>query len=120
MKKYLCTCGSPIKEMYEVCTAIWQKNFFDDKDEGKIVDYGGSRYTWKCTNKKCYDGDEWQHEPPEAPRCEDQTSEECTGYADVIEDETGDGYCASCVDMVAGYGYEEFILMQKQLKEASR
>ena len=53
---------------------------------------------------KCYEGDEWQDKPEEWPRCEDQTSEECTGHADVIEDETGDGYCSSCVDMMAGMG----------------
>ena len=118
--KYMCTCGLPIKELYEVCSATWQKNVLDDKDEGKIVGYGDDHYTWKCTNKKCYEGDEWQDKPEEWPRCEDG-SEGCTGYAvDVIEDETGDGYCASCVDVMAGYGHEEFIFMQKQLKEASQ
>ena len=46
-----------------------------------------------------------------------KTVQKDAGYADVIEDETGDGYCASCVDVMAGYGHEEFIFMQKQLKE---
>jgi len=118
--KYLCSCGLPVKELYKVCDAIWQKNVFDDKDEGKIVAYGDDYYTWKCNDKGCMEGGEWHPEPPEAPRCEDQRSEGCTGYADIIEEKTGDGYCALCVDMIAGYGNEEFILMQKQLKEASQ
>lgn len=119
MKKYMCACGLPIKELYKVCDAIWQKNVFDDKDEGKIVGYGDDYYTWKCNDKGCMDGGEWQDEPEEWPRCEDG-SEGCTGYADIVNDETGDGYCASCVDVMAGYGHEEFIYLQTMLKEASQ
>ena len=52
--KYMCTCGLPIKELYQVCSATWRKNVLDDKDEGTIVGYGDDHYTWKCTNKKCY------------------------------------------------------------------
>jgi len=117
--KYMCTCGLPIKELYQVCDAIWQKNVLDDKDEGKIVAYGDDYYTWKCSDEGCMEGGEWQDKPKEWPRCDDQDSEGCTGYADIVEDETGDGYCASCVDMMAGHGYGQFIFMQKQLKEAS-
>ena len=74
--------------------------------------------TVKCTNKKCYDGDEWQAKPKEWPRCDDG-QKDALAYADIIEEETGDGYCASCVDEMADMG-TEFIFMQKQLKEVSQ
>ena len=68
--------------------------------------YGDDHYTWKCTNKKCYEGDEWQDKPEEWPAV--RTKRQKDAQADVIEDETGDGYCSSCVDMMAGYGYEVY------------
>lgn len=64
--KYMCTCGLPIKKLYEISSATWKRNVLDENDQGEIVDYGDSYYIWQCSSKKCYEGNDWQDKPKEA------------------------------------------------------
>jgi hypothetical protein len=114
---YMCECGQRIKKLYEVCSATWMKDVFDDKDEGSIDHYGDTHYTWECSDKDCHSGGDWGMEmPAEWPHCV-ETEEGCTTYAVIVNDETDNGYCESCVNWLADNGHEEGIFMKKLLEQ---
>jgi hypothetical protein len=98
---YFCSCGEHIKELYEVCSATWMKNVFDDKDEGDITDYGDTNYWWTCSNTKCHEGREWGMDMPDkAEECEHyfEKEDKFCGKPTVHKDSEWGYLCHECED----------------------